>query len=272
MTAPSPDLTIGVAGCGRMGLPMAQVLRRAGYRVTGHDVRAMDGGPVEMVADPAAFAAPLEVLITVVRDTAQTDDLLFGAQDVIARAPGLRYLVVSSTLSPRYVTGLRARVPGHIAIVDAPMSGAQISAQEARLSFMLGGPEEALDHLMPLFRAMGTKLHRMGPLGTGMTTKVLNNFVAASSVAATRTALGWADRLGVDGARLRAVMHDSSGQTWFGSRFEEIEFARDGFSLDNTIGILPKDVESALDALPPEEREGLPQAVIDTVRALKPLK
>ena len=143
-------------------------------------------------------------------------------------------------------------------MIDAPMSGAQVAAEERRLSFMLGGDDAALDRLAPVFAAMGDKHHRMGGLGAGMTAKVLNNYVAAASAATTRRALDWAKELGLDRRKLLALMHDSSGQTWFGSNFDRIEFARDGYSEDNTIGILPKDVAAALDgAGEPDDPIGL---------------
>ena len=110
----------------------------------------------------------------------------------------------------------------------------------------------------------------MGGLGAGMTAKVLNNFVAATAVTAVRQVLDWTDELGVDRAKLLALMHDSSGQTWFGSNFDKIEFARDGYDPDNTIGILKKDVESALDAVGANPDEGLQAAVIAYLATLKP--
>ncbi|MEO0678978.1 MAG: NAD(P)-binding domain-containing protein [Pseudomonadota bacterium] len=264
---------VGVAGCGRMGAPMLAALRAAGIDARGLDVRPpADFGtsaPV-MTDDPAAFAPGLRTLITVVRDQAQTEDVLFGAAGLIAAAPALETVVVSSTLSPRYVRALRDRAPPRIALVDAPMSGAAVAAQEARLSFMLGGEDATLDRLQPLFDAMGAHFHRMGPFGAGMTAKVLNNLVGASSVAMTRLALDWADALGVPEDRLLDLMNDSSGQTWFGANFDAIEFARDGHSDDNTIGIIVKDVASALDAMPEGRDPALPRAVQAAIRGLRP--
>ncbi len=266
-------MKIGVAGCGRMGLGMARAMVRAGLDVTGFDVRPLDEFgefAAYMAADADAFAADREVILSVVRDVPQTEALLFDDQAILARAPALTHLVICSTLSPRYLADLRARVPTAIRMVDAPMSGAQIAADEAQLSFMLGGADADLDLLEPMFRTMGPKIHRMGGSGAGMTAKVLNNFIAATSMVATRRVLDWADDLDVDPDRLLALMHDSSGQTWFGSNFDAIEFSRDGYDPDNTVGIVKKDVESCMDALDPVARAGLPQAVIDAVAGLKP--
>lgn len=266
-------MRVGVAGCGRMGLPMARALARGGFDVRGFDIRpvAEFGDFSEsMIADPGAFAAHAEVLFSVVRDQSQTEQLLFDDQALLRREGTVRMVVISSTLSPRYLRDLAGRLPGGVRLVDAPMSGAQVAAKEARLSFMLGGAGADLDLIDPMLRAMGTKFHRMGGTSTGMTAKVLNNAAACTSVAIVRRVLDWADRLGVDQDRLLAVMHDSSGQTWFGSNIKSIEFARDGYDPENTIGILVKDMESALDALDPEDRAGLPEAVIETLRDLPP--
>lgn len=264
-------MRVGVAGCGRMGLGMARAMLRGGLDVRGFDVRPVsDFGDFSehMVADPAAFALDRDVIFSVVRDVDQTEDLLFRKQGLLAAAPALRYLVISSTVSPRYLTDLRTRVPVRVGLIDAPMSGAQVAADQARLSFMLGGPEADLDVLEPVIRTMGSKIHRMGGAGAGMTAKVLNNFMAALSLAGVRQVLDWADRLEMDRERLLALMHDSSGQSWFGSNFETIEFSRDGYDPDNTVGIVKKDVMSCLDAV--GEAPELAKALVAAIAALQP--
>ncbi len=263
---------IGIAGCGRMGAGMLGALRRAGMEARGFDVRP----PAEFGAlaphvtdDPDAFSDGLETLITVVRDQPQTEDVLFGAQNFTAH-PGLRRFIICSTLSPRYVRALSDRLPDRT-LIDAPMSGAQVAADEARLSFMLGGQSADLDAAQPLFAAMGAHFHRMGEFGAGMQAKVLNNLLAASHTAMTRLALDWAQRAGLDQTALLNLIHTSSGQNWFASGFDQIEFARDGHAPDNTIAILVKDVESALDAAPDGSDTALPRAVQNAIRALRPL-
>jgi len=259
---------IGLAGCGRMGGPMLASLRRAGFDAGGFDIRPVPELGTAML-NRDAFAKRLRTLITVVRDIPQTEDVLFGGQN-FAASPGLRRIIVCSTLSPRYVRDLRGRIPGHIALIDAPMSGAQVAAEQARLSFMLGGTTAELDTAQPLFDAMGAHFHRMGGFGAGMQAKVLNNLLAACNTAMTRLVLDWADEAGLDEKRLRDLIATSSGQNWFASGFDEIEFARDGHDPDNTIGILVKDVESALDAAPDGAGTALPRAVQRAIRDLAP--
>jgi 3-hydroxyisobutyrate dehydrogenase len=209
-------------------------------------------------------------VLSVVRDVPQTEALLFDDQAILRRSGAIDALLICSTVSPRWLATLPPRVPAGIALVDAPMSGAPIAAQEARLSYMLGGEPAVLDKIAPLIAATGRVAHRMGPFGAGMTAKVLNNFVAASSVVAVRQALVWADGLGVERERLMAVLHDSSGQTWFGSNFDRIAFAREGHAPSNTIGIIEKDVRACLDATGADLEAGFPAAVIAGLRGLDP--
>lgn len=260
---------VGIAGCGRMGAPMLAALLRAGYGARGFDIRPEADFPsLPVTNDPTAFAQNLKTLISVVRDADQTDDLLFGKQNLVS-TPGLEVIIISSTLSPRYTRALRDRIPDQIGLVDAPMSGAAIAAQEARLSFMLGGDPAILDELQPVFAAMGKHFHRMGLFGDGMAAKVLNNLLAATNTAMTRLVLDWADAQGIDESRLLALIETSSGQNWLASGMNSIEFARHGHDPENSIGILVKDVAAAMDAAPENADLTLPQTVQSALKALR---
>ena len=144
------------------------------------------------------------------------------------------------------------------------MSGAQVKADAGTLTFMTGGDSQKI---MPLLQAMGKEIHHMGQFGAGMTAKVLNNLLAASNTAMTRLVLDWADAAGLEEDKLLNLIHSASGQNWLASGFNQIEFARDGYTPDNTIGILVKDVEAARDLV---KDATLPKAVQDTIRNLKP--
>ena len=259
---------IGVAGCGRMGAPMLAALRDGGATASGFDIA--DKGAAYITSNVMAFAPRLETLFSVVRDADETDALLFDRQNLIQTAPNLRCIFICSTLSPRYVLRLRARIPARITLIDAPMSGAQVAAENRTLSFMLGGVQRDIDDAIPLLALMGQHYHHMGGYGAGMQAKVLNNLLAASHTAMTRLVLDWADQAQLDQDKLLGLINTSSGQNWLASGYHDIEFARDGHAPDNTIGILVKDVAAALDAAPDGADITLPQTVQTAIRNLTP--
>ncbi|WP_299655152.1 NAD(P)-dependent oxidoreductase [uncultured Tateyamaria sp.] len=258
---------IGLAGCGRMGAPMLAALRDGGTRAIGFDI--VDKGTDHITTNIMAFAPQLETLLCVVRDEDETNALLFDTQNLMGTAPNLQRIFICSTLSPRYVRGLSERVPDHITLIDAPMSGAVVAAENRTLSFMLGGTADDIADATPLLSLMGQHFHHMGGFGSGMQGKVLNNLLAASHTAMTRLVLDWADEAGLETTALLNLIETSSGQNWLASGYESIEFAKHGYAPDNSIGILVKDVAAALDAAPDGADTALPKQVQATIRALK---
>ncbi|HEY5700840.1 MAG TPA: NAD-binding protein, partial [Gammaproteobacteria bacterium] len=111
----------------------------------------------------------------------------------------------------------------------------------------------------------------LGDTGAGMTAKVLNNYVAGASVVAVRRVLAAAAALQLDRSQLlNEVMQHSSGNTWYGSNFDDIAWSRDGYSPDNTMGIVEKDVRCAIETM---NDAGLGPGELDSavVAALKQL-
>ena len=246
------EKTIGVAGLGDMGYPMARRMAEAGFRGLGHDVRPASDFPLlgeRFVADPSEFAGAVDILFSVVRDISQTEALLFGAQAMANHPQAPELLVICSTVSPRFVSGLQERLPEQMKLVDAPMSGGPYSAEAGSLTFMLGGTEADISALMPLLQTMGETFHHLGPVAAGMSCKGLNNFVCAASVAAVRRVGLLAPEFGLDPDKLREVMSSSSGSSWFGDNYDRIKFAREGYDPGNTMGIIRKDVGAYLDAV-----------------------
>ena len=269
---------IGVAGCGAMGLPMAQQLQKAGYSVWGFDVRPADkfkDFASRMIEDPSEFSSSIDTLISVVRDQNQNMDLLFDNQAIMKRENPPKTVIISSTLSPRFLPEMAKRLPPGTALVDAPMSGAPARAEDGTLTFMVGGNNEIVSDLMVLFKIMGNDVHHLGSTGMGMTCKVINNFVSVTGFAAVRKALMTADILGLQRQQLLKVMRSSSGSTWYGDNIDRISWAREGYDAANTIGILEKDMLSFLDAISGFEDievENLAGSVLDVVRTVEPLK
>ena len=268
---------IGLAGCGSMGLPMAKKLLAAGKDVWGYDTRpTKEFGDFQsrMIPDPAEFGSKVDILISVVRDHQQTLELCFDDQALFTRSNHPKTLVCSSTLSPRVLPDILARLPQEVAMVDAAMSGAPARAENGTLTFMIGGELETVECLTPLFKIMGSELNHVGCLGSGMTCKVINNFVAITGIAAVRKAIAAASKLGMDPKMMLGIMKTSSGSTWYGDNLDQISWSREGYDPNNTIGIIEKDMLSFLDALtkyPDLEVKELTASVLEIVRSMEPL-
>lgn len=268
---------IGVAGCGAMGLPMAENLLAAGFDAWGFDVRSVDASDNlknRMITDPSAFASKVETVISVVRDIPETEALLFEDQAVMRSADHPKTLVLSSTLSPRYIRDVASRVPEDVTLIDAPMSGAPYRARDGSSTFMVGGDADAVQLLMQAFEAMGEQVHHLGPVGAGAACKVANNLCAAAGVVAVRRALKAASAYGIEAGKLLDVMRTSSGATWYGDNLQKIDWAGEGYDPANTMGILEKDVKSfmdALDGIDDMTTGPFEEAIVAEIRRMEPL-
>ena len=131
---------IGLAGCGNMGLPMlnSMVLKNIdaqGYDIENKESLAALGSNFESCKK--SFLTDRNVIISVVRDEEDTLELCQGS-DGLFEQQSSKILIVSSTLSPRFLMDLKRKAPKNILLIDAPMSGATIAAKESKLTFMVG--------------------------------------------------------------------------------------------------------------------------------------
>lgn len=266
---------IGVAGCGAMGFPMAKNLLQKGFNVQGYDIRSPAEFPEfenRMCGSATELASQCSIVFSVVRDWPQTQDVCFGENGLFSEEKGPDILIISSTLSPNMIFDLKDKLPATTHLVDAPMSGTTYRAIDGTLTFMVGGDKEIVSRLMPILNAMGKDITHLGPVGSGMTCKVLNNMLAATSVVAVREVMEAAKKLNFSAETLLSIAKSSSGSTWFGDNLEKISWASEGYEPENTIGILEKDVRSLLDATQgyPELRiNDFAQTILEELRRLR---
>ena len=240
---------IGLAGCGNMGLPMLNSLLSKKIDAKGYDIEkktSLLNLGKDFLVSKEKFLNDRNIIISVVRDAADTLELCQGNNGLFEQQ-STKVLIIASTLSPKFVMDLKSKAPKNITIIDAPMSGATIAANEAKLTFMVGCEKVFFNYIKPLLALMGTRINHIGNYGSGMMVKVLNNFIAASSVASVRHVLHQAQKFELDIDALFQTIDTSSGQTWFGTNRSDIEWFKENFEKDNTMGILKKDVEAYVD-------------------------
>ncbi|MDR9440213.1 MAG: 2-hydroxy-3-oxopropionate reductase [Halomonas sp.] len=199
---------IGFIGLGIMGRPMAGHLLDAGHELVTVkrgtlDATLADKGMRE-VQTPAAVAAEAEVIITMVPDTPDVEEVLFGEGGVIeGLKPGTLVIDMSSIAPLATQNFARCIHEAGGEYVDAPVSGGEGGAINAALTIMVGATEEGFERARPILEVMGKTITHIGGHGAGQTCKVANQIVVALTIEAVAEGLLFASKAGADVAKVR---------------------------------------------------------------------
>ncbi|WP_116474769.1 2-hydroxy-3-oxopropionate reductase [Zobellella maritima] len=205
-------MKIGFIGTGIMGKPMAQNLQKAGHTL--YFSEHYKPAPADLLGDngialptPAAVADAAEVIITIVPDTPQVEEVLFGDNGIGKGLSEGKVVVDMSSISPIATKAFAKRVNELGAqYLDAPVSGGEVGAINGTLSIMVGGEQATFDRIKPLFDAMGKNITLVGGNGDGQTCKVANQIIVALNIEAVSEALVFASKAGADPARVREAL------------------------------------------------------------------
>jgi 3-hydroxyisobutyrate dehydrogenase len=201
---------IAFLGLGIMGGGMAARLVAAGFDVTvyNRDPAKTKGfqGKARIAANAADAAAGADIVFAMLSDDRASRALWLDGGALGAARSGA-VLVECSTLSLDWGRQLAAAAAAKgCSLVDAPVTGSKVQAAEGALKFLVGGAEDAVETARPAFAAMGSEVIRMGPPGSGITMKLVNNFLCGVQVASLAEALTMAERAGLDVEQARGVL------------------------------------------------------------------
>ena len=210
---------IGFIGLGIMGAPMALNLLKAGHILfvqTRSKVLAdlVEGGAT-LCTSAQEVAKRADVIITMLPDTANVQDVLFGERGVASGlkgaaldSDGLPKLVIDmSSISPMATKLMAERIQALGAqYLDAPVSGGEVGAKAASLSIMVGGLPESFERTRPLLETLGKNITHVGAVGDGQTTKVANQIIVALNIEAVAEALLFASKAGADPGKVRQAL------------------------------------------------------------------
>ena len=202
---------IGFIGLGIMGRPMAGHLLAAGHTLFIHDLGAPPKALLDQGATPCDSAREVaraaEVIITMVPDTPNVEEVLFGPAGVAEGLSPGKIVADMSSISPIATKEFAKRINQlGCDYLDAPVSGGDVGAKAASLTIMVGGPERAFAKVKPLFELMGKNITLVGGNGDGQTTKVANQIIVALTIEAVGEALVFASKAGADPARVRQAL------------------------------------------------------------------
>ncbi len=207
---------VGFIGLGRMGRPMAANLQRKGAQLTVFDIVATPMAVlVQLGARQAASLAEVaensDVVVTMLPGSPEVEDVVLGADGVLAHArPGMLVMDMS-TVDPATTDALAAAAAKHDAsVVDAPVGRLASHADAGESLFMVGASQADFARIRPLLEAMGTTIHHCGPAGSGTRTKLVNNFLAIVACQMNAEALALASRFGLDLTKTLDVVHGTT--------------------------------------------------------------
>ena len=204
-------LNIGFIGLGIMGSPMAQNLQKAGHQLFIYSRskvadELVQGGATVCVSS-AEVAKRGDIIITMLPDTPQVDEVLFGDKGVAAGLSAGKVVVDMSSIAPLATKAFAKKINAlGCDYLDAPVSGGEVGAKAASLTIMVGGPQAAFDRVNPLFEVMGKNITLVGGNGDGQTTKVANQIIVALNIEAVSEALLFASKAGADPAKVRQAL------------------------------------------------------------------
>ncbi|OBF94259.1 6-phosphogluconate dehydrogenase [Mycobacterium sp. 852014-52450_SCH5900713] len=213
-------MRVGFIGLGSQGGPMARRIIEAGYETTLWARRPATLEPftdteAKIAESPADLAAASDLVCLCVVGDADIDEIASGARGLLAAMEPGGVIAVHSTVHPNTCRELADKDAAKgISVIDAPVSGGGPAASEGRLLVMVGGDADVVERCRPVFATYADPIVHLGELGSGQTTKLLNNLMFTAHLATAATALSLAGALGVDPDRLAEVVSRSSGNSF----------------------------------------------------------
>ena len=211
---------IGWIGTGVMGRWMCQHLMDSGYSATVHNRTKERAQPLldagAAWADSShEVAAASDVIFTIVGFPPDVRDVYLGENGILKGAKSGSIIVDMTTTEPSLAKEIydQAGAQG-IASVDAPVSGGDVGAREARLSIMVGGDEDTVKSVMPLFEAMGKSIVHQGGAGAGQHTKMCNQIVVAGTMIGVCESLLYGHKAGLDLETMLSSISGGAAACW----------------------------------------------------------
>lgn len=208
--------TIGIAGLGRMGQPIAANIIDAGFPTavwnrTPEKAEPLLAAGAEMAPTPLALAQRCDVVLSSLADPAAVEAVYFGEHGLLAGAPPGTILADLSTVSPALSRRVAATaIERGVSFLDAPVAGSIAAATNGELGIMVGGDREAFDRCGDVFAAIGKAAFYLGGSGNGATMKLVANAILATMVQGLAEGVALGEKAGLAAADIFAVLAASS--------------------------------------------------------------
>ena len=211
---------VGWIGTGVMGRWMCQHLLDSGYPIIVHTRSQKKARPLldqgaHWAPSPAAVAQEADIVFTMVGFPQDVREVYLGADGLLQGARAGQVMADMTTTEPSLAIEIhRAALSKGLATVDAPVSGGDIGAREARLSIMVGGDETTVAELMPFFNVLGRQIVHQGPAGAGQHTKMCNQIVIAGTMIGVCESLLYGQQAGLNLPKMLESVAGGAAGCW----------------------------------------------------------
>jgi len=213
-------LKVGYIGLGHMGKPIARNILKAGFSVVVHNrsraaVEELVAEGASAANSPREVAAQVDVIFTNLPDTPDVEKVVLGENGIIEGARAGLIYVDNSTIRPASARRIAEKLAEkEVSALDAPVSGGDIGARDGTLTIMVGGKAEALETVMPVFKAMGKAVTHVGESGAGQVAKAANQIMVAAQMVAMGELLVFAKKAGVNPRKVVDAIKGGAAQCW----------------------------------------------------------
>ncbi|WHY58043.1 NAD(P)-dependent oxidoreductase [Peribacillus simplex] len=211
---------IGFIGLGVMGKSMAANLLKAGYEVfvytrTKDKASELLSQGAKWASSPKEIAQKANVIISMVGYPSDVEEIYLGENGLIENGKQGTHLIDMTTSTPTLAVKIaeEAKKRG-MESLDAPVSGGDIGARDAKLTIMVGGSSEAFEAVRPIFDIIGSNVVHQGPAGSGQHTKMCNQIAIASNMIGVTEAISYAQKAGLDPERVLRSISSGSAGSW----------------------------------------------------------
>ena len=244
---------VGFVGLGNIGEPMCRRLLENGYEVSIYDANPEAVSKLgDTAAEPAeslkVVASSAEVVLLSLPGSDVVEEAVLGERGLVEGLSSGKVLIDTSSSRPSSTRDLAEKLAeSGVEMLDAPVSGGVLRAEEGKLAVMVGGREEVFERHREVLEAFGEKIFHVGDHGAGHLVKSLNNLLSATTLASAAEAVILAQKAGVAPETLLEVINAGNGRSYS----TEVKFPNfilnrsfdDGFAL----GLMVKDLKIALE-------------------------
>ena len=245
---------VGFIGLGSMGKAIATNIARAGYPLTVFDIRKEPLAEMEKLGARVTKSArevgeESDTVIVMVLDFQQVKTAVLPPEGALGGMRKGTTLIITSTITPQDVTEVESVAREHgISVIDSPVSGGRLRAEDASLALMVGGEAAVVKENEDILKAMGSNVFHVGKVGQGQAMKMVNQILVSANIVSVAEAMVMAEKLGINLQTVYDVITKSSGTSEVLQRMGPSMIARD-FVPKVTVDILIKDTGIIMDTV-----------------------